>query len=476
MLKATLTACLLISIPLALAAQNRTGEGDIRQIYDDNCVGCHGDDLAGGYGSSLVDDEWPSGSSDEDIAAAIRDGIPSGGMPGWAETLDEKQIRAMVIFIREMKMKSETEALQQSLEGDVVSAAGHQYSLEEVGSGEGLLWSIAFLPDGATLVTQRDGVLWRFDGEDRKQITGTPEVWQRGQGGLLEVALHPDYAENGWIYLSYSEHTGAQEDDKNAGMTRVVRGRIENGAWTGQETLFQVHEDHHTSSGAHFGSRFVFDGGYLFFSIGDRGRMDRAQDLGRPNGKVFRIHDDGRVPEDNPFVGTEGALPEIWSYGHRNPQGMDREPSTGLLWESEHGPRGGDEINVVQAGKNYGWPVITYGMNYNGTPITEETHREGMEQPRLHWTPSIAVAGIDFYEGSAFPKWTGKLLVGGMASEEVHLLTVENGGVTADEVILKGRGRVRDVASGPDGNIYLLLNDGSPRKGKIVRMSPVEAD
>ena len=318
-------------------------------------------------------------------------------------------------------------------------------------------------------------MLWRFSTDGaRTAIEGTPEVWQRGQGGLLEVALHPDYAKNGWVYLSYSENTGATENGKEAGMTTVVRGRIVEGRWTDEERLFRVDGKHHTSSGVHYGSRFVFDDGYLYFGIGDRGRVDRSQELDRPNGKIFRIHDDGRVPEDNPFVDTPGALPGIWSYGHRNPQGMDLDPATGLLWESEHGPRGGDEINLVEKGKNYGWPVITYGMNYNGTPITEETHREGMEQPKLYWTPSIAVAGIDFYEGDAFPGWTGKLLAGGMASEELHLLTIEDGEVTTDEVILKGRGRIRDVASGLDGNIYLLLNDGTPRIGRIVRMVPVD--
>jgi glucose/arabinose dehydrogenase len=291
---------------------------------------------------------------------------------------------------------------------------------------------------------------------------------------LLEVAPHPDYEENGWIYLSYSEHTGARERGRDAGMTKVVRGRITGGRWSDQQTLFQVDETHHTSSGAHFGSRFVFDDGYLFFGIGDRGRMQRSQDLGRPNGKIYRIHDDGRVPADNPFVGQGDALPEIWSYGHRNPQGLDRDPLTGLLWESEHGPRGGDEINVIEKGKNYGWPAITYGMNYNGSPITDETHRDGMEQPKLFWVPSIAVAGIEFYEGDAFPLWKGKLLVGGMASEELHLLTIGEAEVTTDEIILKGRGRVRDVASGPDGYIYLLLTDGSPRKGRVVRMVPAQ--
>lgn len=469
-----LTLILLIVATAGVLAQNRTGEGDIKELYESNCAGCHGKDLAGGSGSSLIDDEWIHGSSDEAIAAAIRDGAPDMGMPAWEGAMDEKQIRAMVIFIHEMKTKSQQDALQKSLEGDVVSAAGHRYSLEELGAGEGLLWSIDFMPDGAMLVTQRDGVLWHFKDGERSQISGTPEVWQHGQGGLMEVALHPDFTQNGWVYLSYSENTGAEERDKDAGMTTVVRGKIIDGHWQDQETLFKVDGKHHTSSGAHYGSRFVFHEGYLFFGIGDRGRMDRAQELDRPNGKVYRIHDDGRVPQDNPFVDVRGALPEIWSYGHRNPQGMDKHPVTGQLWESEHGPRGGDEINLVEKGKNYGWPEITYGMNYNGTPITDETHREGMEQPKLFWVPSIAVAGIDFYEGDAFPGWQGKLLAGGMASEELHLLTIEDSEVSADETILKGRGRIRDVASGPDGFIYLLLNDGSPRKGKVVRMVPAD--
>ena len=468
-------AIVFAGISFSAAAQNRAGSGDISELYEDNCAGCHGADLAGGSGSSLIDGEWTYGGSDEQVAASIRDGVPDMGMPAWEGALDDKQIRAMVIYIREMKMKAGLDDLNKRLEGDVVTAAGHSYSLEELGQGEGLLWSIAFLPGGGMLVTQREGVLWHFEDGERTEIEGTPEVWQRGQGGLLEVALHPDYAENGWIYLSYSENTGAQERDKEAGMTTVVRGKVVDGTWTAQERLFRVDGEHHTSAGAHFGSRFVFDDGYLYFSIGDRGRMERAQDLDRPNGKIYRIHDDDRVPEDNPFVDTDGALPEIWSYGHRNPQGLDMDPATGLLWNSEHGPRGGDEINLVEKGKNYGWPVITYGMNYNGTPITDKTHQEGMEQPKLHWTPSIAVAGIDFYEGDAFPGWTGKLLVTGMASEELHLLTIENGEVTADETILKNRGRIRDVASGPDGTIYLLLNSGSPRKGKIVRMVPAGA-
>jgi glucose/arabinose dehydrogenase len=463
---------LALTVSLQANAQNRTGEGEVRSLYDNNCAACHGPDLAGGSGSSLIDDEWLHGSSDDQIADTIRNGIPDTEMVAWSGVLSDLQIRSMVIFLREMKMKSGQERLMADLGGETVTVAGHSYTLEELGRGDDILWSIAFLPGGAMLVTQRDGVLWLFNDGQATKIDGTPDVWQRGQGGLLEIAPHPDYADNGWIYLSFSEHTGAEERDKPAGITKVVRGKIIGGRWSDQETLFEIDEVHHTSSGAHYGSRFVFDDGYLFFGIGDRGRMERAQELDRPNGKIYRIHDDGRVPADNPFVDEEGALPEVWSYGHRNPQGLDMDPFTGLLWESEHGPRGGDEINLIEKGKNYGWPVITYGMNYNGTPITDETHREGLEQPRHYWTPSIAVAGIDFYEGDAFPDWKGKLLVGGMASQELHLLTIEDGKVTADDIIVKGRGRVRDVASGPDGYIYLLLTDGSPRVGRVVRMVP----
>ena len=234
---------------------------------------------------------------------------------------------------------------------------------------------------------------------------------------------------------------------------------------------------HHTSSGAHYGSRFVFDDGYLFFGIGDRGRMERAQELDRPNGKIYRIHDDGRVPADNPFVGDhDGALPEIWSYGHRNPQGLDMDPVNGpVVGVGTRPARRRRDQPCQRRGENYGWPVITYGMNYNGTPITDETSPRGPGAAAAwYWAPSIAVAGIDFYEGDAFPSWAGKLLVGGMASQELHLLTIENGKVISDEIIVKGRGRVRDVASGPDGYIYLLLSDGSPRVGRVVRMVPAE--
>ncbi|WNG38632.1 PQQ-dependent sugar dehydrogenase [Archangium violaceum] len=209
------------------------------------------------------------------------------------------------------------------------------------------------------------------------------------------------------------------------------------------------------------------------FSIGERGHKEDAQELSRPNGKVHRIHEDGSIPKDNPFAGREGAIASIWSYGNRNPQGLTRHPVTGELWEAEHGPRGGDELNRIEPGHNYGWPVITYGMNYDGTPMTDRTAQEGMEQPVLHWTPSIAVSAIDFYTGSRFPQWKNDLLVGALAQQELRRLRIEDGKVVHQEVLFKDIGRVRDVVSGPDGAIYIAFNEPD-RIARLVPASPVE--
>ena len=251
-------------------------------------------------------------------------------------------------------------------------------------------------------------------------------------------------------------------------MTAVVRGHLQDGAFIDQQQIFKADPALYRQGGVHFGSRFVFDGkGHLFFSIGERGQGKDAQDITRPNGKVHRIADDGRVPDDNPFAREAGAVPSIWSYGNRNPQGLVRHPVTGDLWEVEHGPRGGDELNVIQPGSNYGWPVITYGMNYDGTPMTDRTAQDGMEQPITHWTPSIAVSSIDFYVGDAFPKWSGNLLVGSLAAQELRRLEIEGARVTREEVLFKGVGRIRDVVVGPDGFVYLAMH-GPDRIARLV--------
>ncbi len=456
-------------------AQNRIGTGSVNDLYQTHCAACHGENLKGGQGSSLVDGIWKYGATDAEITKSILDGKPEVGMVPWRGILTEEQVRSLVIYFHEQtQLAAASPAEKVNPEGTVFTTDSHNFIMEKVTEVEDTLWSMAFMPDGSILLTQRDGPVWRHKDGENHLIKGTPEVWQNGQGGMLEVALHPDYDENGWIYLGFSENTGAKENGKDAGMTAIVRGRIKDNQWVDQEDIFRVPGKFHTSAGVHYGTRFVFDDGYLFFGIGDRGRMDMAQDIKKPNGKIHRIHDDGRIPKDNPFVKKRGAYKSVWSYGQRNPQGLDKDPSTGLLWETEHGPRGGDEVNVIRAGVNYGWPEITYGMNYNGTPMTDETAREGMEQPKHYWVPSIAVCGIDFYEGNKFPDWTGNLLVSGMASQELHRLVIEDGKVVADEIILKGVNRVRDVLSGPDGYIYVSLNTKGPNYGELYRIKPAK--
>ncbi len=456
-------------------AQSRIGTGGSKELYTQYCAQCHGQNGEGGQGSSLIDDVWKWGGSDDEIAKVIREGLPELGMVPWKGVLSEEQIRSLIIFMREQKYLAETTDLLKKVmpKDGIFTTQYHKFKLEKVLELDDILWSIAFLPDESMLLTQRNGVLWKVRNGVKREIKGTPEVLAVGQGGLLEVAPHPGYKSNGWIYLSYSEDAGAKVDGKTASMTAVVRGRIKNNKWVDQEDIFKAPPKFHTTKGGHYGSRFVFKDGYLFFGIGDRQEGDPAQDITVPHGKIHRIHDDGRFPRDNPFFSTAGAYKSIWTYGNRNPQGLDMHPLTGDIWETEHGPRGGDEINLIRPSINYGWPVITYGMNYDGTPWTDKTRMEGMEQPVYYWLPSIATAGIDFYEGNAFPGWKYNLLATGMSAEEIQRIVIQDKKVVHVETILKKQGRVRDVATGPDGLIYVALNTRSPNSGALHRLVPV---
>lgn len=451
-------------------AQNAIGGGDIANIYKTNCAVCHGANLEGAIGSALNDDNWKYAQDDDARAKVIREGIANTEMPAWDDKLSAEDIRLLVIFMHEQRQLANAEASLKKTQGNngVFVTEDYSFTLEKIATAKGPLWSMDFMPDGSILSTQVDGLLWRFkDGKRLGPITGIPKVWRNGQGGLLEVQLHPEYKKNGWIYLSYSESV-----KDGYGMTAVVRGKIKNDKWVDQEEIFHVPVKFHSDMGHHFGSRLVFKDGYLFFGIGDRGYMNQAQDVTRPNGKIHRIHDDGRIPKDNPFHKTKDAYPSVWAYGNRNPQGLDKHPVTGVLWETEHGPRGGDETNIIEPGNNYGWPVITYGMNYNGKPISAITKKEGMEQPKHYWVPSIAVCGIDFYEGGVFPKWKNNLMVGGLASQELHRLVIEGDKVVKDEILMKNQGRVRDVANGPDGYLYVVLNQGADKIGSIYKLVP----
>jgi glucose/arabinose dehydrogenase len=330
-------------------------------------------------------------------------------------------------------------------------------------------WSIAFIDGKQALVTEKSGpVRMVIDGKLQPEpVRGTPTVNPGGQGGMMDVAIDPDYADNGWIYLSYSHSPG--EETKGPAMTRIVRGKIADNAWTEQQVLWEAKPEHYRSGGVHFGCRIVFDkAGHLYFAMGDRGAQKMAQDITLPNGKVHRINRDGSIPSDNPFVGKSDAYESIFSYGNRNPQGMAIDPMTDKLWATEHGPLGGDELNLIESGNNYGWPVITYGKNYSGTPITDITEKQGMEQPVVNWTPSPAMCGLDFVTGDLLPKWNNNLLAGALKFQEVKRLVLEGDKVVTEEVIVKDMGRVRDVVVGPDGAIYVVLNGPD----RVVRLSP----
>lgn len=340
-----------------------------------------------------------------------------------------------------------------------------EYTLERICEGSNP-WGMDWLPDGRMLLTEKSGELYLVDMEsgERSAISGVPEVYLRGQGGLLDVKVHPRYPSQPWIYLSYSE----KSESEKGGSTALIRAQLENDSLVKVEKLLRALPN--STSGIHFGSRITFDPeGYLYVSVGERGQQDYAQDLDKHNGKVFRLHDDGRIPQDNPFVNTIGALPEIWSYGHRNPQGLTTHPETGEIWSNEHGPQGGDEINLIGPGKNYGWPLITHGVNYDGTPVSDRSEAEGLEQPMLDWTPSIAPCGMTFVSGGPYPEWQGNLLSGSLKFHYIARCSVENGKVVDEEKLFEDFGRMRNIKQAPDGFIYLAVEG---EDGGVFRIVP----
>lgn len=314
-------------------------------------------------------------------------------------------------------------------------------------------WAMAFLPDGSMLITEKAGKLIHFKNGEKTNISNVPAVYARGQGGFLDIFLHPDYSNNGWIYFTYA----SEEGEEKGGHTALMRAKLKDEALYDNELLYKAGPN--TTKGQHFGSRIAFDNdGYLYFSIGERGARDvNPQDITKDGGKIYRLYDDGNIPEDNPFIGQEGAKTAVYSYGHRNPQGLVKHPETGEIWGHEHGPKGGDEINIVEKGANYGWPIITYGINYSGTPITDKTEMEGMEQPIHYWVPSIAPSGMAFVTSDKYQGWKGSLLVGSLSFQYLERLTLEGNKIITREKLLDDMGRVRDVRQGPDGFIYVAV-------------------
>jgi len=359
----------------------------------------------------------------------------------------------------------------------------HEFRIVTVAEGLVNPWSMAFLPNGDALITERAGALRILRGGKLLpgSVSGVPKVRNGGQGGLMDVVLHPQFATNRLVYLSYSKPNA----NDSQGTTAVIRGRFENDSLSGVTEIFEAKA--WVEGRGHYGSRLAFDReGYLFITVGDRQappvgdfaalQAHPAQDRSNHQGTILRLHDDGRVPADNPFVRTAGVLPEIWSYGHRSPQGMAIHPETGDVWMNEHGPQGGDEINVALAGRNYGWPVVGYGVNYRtAAPIHESAAREGLEGPLHYWVPSIAPSGLMIYTGDRFPRWKGSVFTGGMSAEHRVLsrVTIEGRRVTGEELLLKNQLRIRDVRQGPDGYIYLITDDRAGAATPIVRLEPV---
>jgi glucose/arabinose dehydrogenase len=350
-----------------------------------------------------------------------------------------------------------------------VQSEKHAFNLVTLVEGLENPWSIAWLPDGRMLVTERAGRLRIVSSDfklDPKAVEGLPKIVVTGQGGLFDVVLHPDYKNTGWIYISYNGPGAGGHG------TELMRAKLDGHRLTDQQVLFRMEPK--TDGGQHFGGRIVFDGkGHLFLTLGERGDRTRAQRLDDHAGGVIRLNDDGTVPRDNPFVGRKDAKPEKFSYGNRNMQGAALHPVTGELWVHEHGPQGGDEVNIIRAGRNYGWPLVTYGAEYgSGVKIGQSTPKAGIEMPLYYWVPSIAPSGLVFYEGDKFPNWRGNMLLGALADRMLVRLELNGEKIVKEERMLKGViGRIRDVRVGPDGFVYLLTDE---RRGVLVRLEPAK--
>lgn len=437
-------------------------------LYQRYCIACHGADLNSGTAGHLKAPQLMHGGAREAIVASIAEGRGNGAMPGYAQTLSAEQIGQLADFILsergEQAAASAPRASKPTGNRDVIDTLDYRVNVDTWVEGLETPWALAFLGDGRALVTEKRGTLRLIENGvlHPEPIAGTPAALDAGQGGLLDVTPDPQFAENGWVYLAFSHAKG------DTAMTKLVRGRIREHRWVDEETVFEAAPEQYHRTAHHYGCRILFDReGRIVFGIGDRGDGDGAQRTDRANGKIHRVNPDGSIPADNPFAAENGALASVLAYGVRNPQGLALHPVTGAVWESEHGPRGGDEINVIRAGANYGWPVISYGINYDGSVLTRERSRPGMEQPVYFWRPSTGLCAIEFYTGAEFPYWQNHLLVGALAGQHVRLLTIEEDRVLHDELILANRGRVRDVTTGPDGAIYVVLND----PGTVLRLT-----
>ncbi len=433
--------------------------------YQNFCGGCHGEKM-----DAFVDRTWKHGSSKADLYKGIKFGYADEGMPAFDSAFTEKAINDLAAYI----LTGVENVKRYNFQKDIVikknyfKSASMAVKLDTILQGVKVPWGMAFLPGGGMLITERSGKLYRKTGKNSiDSIAGVPEVVAEGQGGLMDIALHPQFAKNKFIYLSYS--APKKTDSGVLATTVIMRAVLEGKQLTDQQIIFEALPYSRTRH--HYGSRMVFGrDGKLYFSVGERGNeKQNPQTTSNDLGKIHRINDDGSIPPDNPFVHTTGAKASIYSYGQRNPQGLLLYPPTGELWETEHGPRGGDELNVIKKGANYGWPVITYGINYNGKVIANKSAEAGMEQPLTYWIPSIGPSGMAVVTGNRYPAWKGNLLVGSLRFKYLSRCVLKGNKVVKQEMLLKNIGRLRDVRMGPDGYIYIAVE--SP--GYVFRLIPI---
>ncbi|MEM9324909.1 MAG: PQQ-dependent sugar dehydrogenase [Bacteroidota bacterium] len=434
------------------------------RVYTANCASCHGQQMA-----AFVDRKWKYGKEPDSIRHSILVGYPDAGMPGWEAGLAAYQVDALVKYIQQGIENVEKYGFQEEkLASDTILTEDYVIVLDTVFSGIENPMDMTWLPNGDMLVTDRSGDFYRVDGTGTSNaISGVPPVVNANQDGLFDVLLHPDFEENGYLYLSYSvPGTG---EGKKPTTTKVTRFLYSNDQLS--DPLDIIEATPYSSKHVHFGARMVFDdAGYLYLTVGDRGARDvNPQDLSKYAGKIHRLNDDGSIPTDNPFVAIDTAIASIYSYGHRNPQGLIIHPETKTMWSHEHGPRGGDELNIIERGVNYGWPVISYGINYNGTTFTTDLEKEGMEQPVLYWVPSIAPSGMAFVMGDKYPNWEGDLMVGSLRYKYLNRCVMDGNEIVREEPLLKNVGRLRNVELGPDGYLYI----GVEKPGYVFRLVPI---
>jgi glucose/arabinose dehydrogenase/cytochrome c553 len=447
-------------------APQDTSFGKASLSYQTYCSGCHGVKM-----NAFVDRRWKHGNKRTDLYKSIKLGYVDGGMPSFDATFSEKEIYQLADYILSGIKNVDRYAGSDKPSSAIFKTESLTIRLDTVAKGLNIPWGIAFLPGNELLVTDRNGKLYLVKNDKSLvEVPGAPDVVFEGQGGLMDIALDPDFGKNKTLYLSYSK--GKRENDKTLATTAIMKAVFDGEKLVSQKDIFVA--EPYSSTRHHYGSRMQFSkDGFLYFSVGERGNENQnpQQLQGNDLGKVHRINTDGSFPLDNPFEKVAGAEGSIYSYGHRNPQGMAVHPQTGKIWATEHGPRGGDEINIIEPGKNYGWPEITYGINYNGKPMSPDTRTEkqGMEQPLHQWTPSIAPSGLAFVSGDKYKGWEGNLMSGSLRFQYLNRSVIKGNKVVKEEILFKNIGRVRDVRMGPDGYLYMAVE----KPGIIYRLTPV---